>query len=203
MKNFCNILFCLFKYLKKSIKVHFKTLGCEEPNSSWVVKVNDIFSAKCKICSKTFFIGSMGVKALETNAKGEKHKQSINNTSHARIPGKESLHNSQKLMKFAVVVKGKLPTQNQQTIFTVANNQLAKQAEVKWALEVDMCKQSCSSCDSKSELLTSILPDSNIAKDFTCAQTKCKYIMCFGLAPNFTDLLKNTLEVDHVVSQFD
>ena len=48
-----------------------------EPYSSWVVKVDDIYSAKCRLCCKTFSIANMGVKALDAHAKGEKHKRRL------------------------------------------------------------------------------------------------------------------------------
>ena len=46
--------------------------------------------------------------------------------------------------------------------------------------------------------------DSNIAKSFACRQTKCKYLICFGIAPYFKELLNSVIsELDHVVCQFD
>ena len=111
---------------KKSIKIHFKGLGYMKKHSSWVVKVNDNYSAKSKICSKKFYIGSMGVKVFETHAKGEKFKQhQLYKDSGSRITSQLT-----KIDEIQSSSKGKLPTQKQERVFTVTDNQLAKQAEV-------------------------------------------------------------------------
>lgn len=137
---------------------------------------------------------------LEKHAKSGKNKQ--------RHPCMDSRNRiTSKLTKIDEIQrsnKGKLPTQKQETIFTVTGNQFAKQAEVKWAHKVVMYKQSFSSCDKKSEFFVSIFPDSNIAKGFTNFQRKCKPIFCFKITLYFTELLKNTLsEVDYLVSTFE
>ena len=94
--------------------------------------------------------------------------------------------------------------QKQQSIITMKDNLLAKQAEVMWAVEVVMSKHSFRSCDNKSDLFSAMFSDSNIAKSFACGQTKCKYLICFGIAPYFKELLNSVIsELDHVVCQFD
>ena len=91
------------------------------------------------MCSKTFSVGSMGVKAFERHAKGEKHelsqpwKDSRDKITSPLIKIDESQSSG----------KGKLPIQKQQTLFTVADNQLVKQAEVKCHLKL-FCASSLS-----------------------------------------------------------
>ena len=83
------------------------------------------------------------------------------------------------------------------------DNLLANQAEVMWAVEVVMSKHSFRSCD-KSDLFSAMFSDRNTAKSFACGQTKCKYLICFGIAPYFKELINSViLELDHVVCQFD
>ena len=73
-----------------------------------------------------------------------------------------------------------------------------------WAFEQVMCKQSFRSCDNKSHLFSTMFPDSCSGKSFACVQTKCKYSVCFWIAPYCKELLKNSLsEVDHIVCQVD
>ena len=52
-------------------------------------------------------------------------------------------------------------------------NEAAKKAEIMWAgaLEVVIAKHSFRSCDNKSELFSSMFPDSQVAKTFACGKT--------------------------------
>ena len=46
--------------------------------------------------------------------------------------------------------------------------------------------------------------DSQIAKQFSCGKTKCTYLMCFGVAPYFKEVLCKTLsELDQIFCQFN
>ena len=73
-----------------------------------------------------------------------------------------------------------------------------------WAIEVVMAKHSFRSCDTKPELFSSMFPDSKIAQKFACAETKCKYPVCNGIAPYFKELLNmSSAEVEHYICLFD
>ena len=37
-------------------------------------------------------------------------------------------------------------------------------------------------------------PDSRIASQFACGEKKCAYLICFGLAPHFKQLLKDVVK---------
>ena len=43
----------------------------------------DIYSAKCKVCTKSFSVAGQGRKALDTHAKGLKHQQRLRNHNSA------------------------------------------------------------------------------------------------------------------------
>ena len=46
--------------------------------------------------------------------------------------------------------------------------------------------------------------DSDIAKHFSCGKTKCAYLISFGIAPCFKEMLSNVLNgVTHYVALFD
>ena len=47
----------------------------EQSFLSWLAKANDLYSARCNVCVKTFSVTSMGVQALEAHVRGEKHRQ--------------------------------------------------------------------------------------------------------------------------------
>ena len=76
------------------------------------------------------------------------------------------------------------------------------QAEVRCTLKVVMSKYSKSSCNDVTELFKIMFPDSDIAKSFTCAKTKCRYMIVYGLAPYFQSFLLDDLKdsAHHVIS---
>ena len=61
--------------------------------------------------------------------------------------------------------------------------------EVVWTLKVVMSHHSFNSCSDLNKVFPKMLPDSQIAKHFSCDATKCTYFVCFGLSPYFYDLL--------------
>ena len=62
--------------MSKKYKSSFQDSWLQEKGFSlWLAKVNDVHSARCKLCAKTFSVASMGVNALEAHARGKKHRQ--------------------------------------------------------------------------------------------------------------------------------
>ena len=162
--------------------------------SLWLQKcADDLSSAKCKVCSKIISVGGLGVKALEIHAQGSKHQQ--------RMP----VNNNTITNSFNTTTLATPPSNLKQTSIVSLNaSQFAKESEIMWAIDVVLSKHSFRSSVSKSELFSAMFHDSQIAKNFSCGKTKCTYILCFGVAPYFKELLCTTLsEVDHFVCQFD
>ena len=154
----------------------------EKGFSLWLAKVDDVHSAKCKLCVKTISVESMGVKALEAHARGEKHRQ------------RQPCNVSRKTIAIQFAKQNEIQTESssdrqskfnkrQQMLFATTENKLAKHTEMMLAVELVMCKQSFRSCDNKSSLFSAMFPNSFIAKSFACAHTKCRYIVCFGIDP--------------------
>ena len=52
-----------------------------------------------------------------------------------------------------------------------------------------------SSCIGSDRLFQHMFPDSAIAKAFSCGETKCAYVMYYGLAPYFTQELKSQIRL--------
>ena len=63
------------------------------------------------------------------------------------------------------------------------------QTEVLWTLKVASSHFSLRSCLGFKELFRTMFTDSEIIKSFQLSKTKCGYIINFGLAPYFKDLL--------------
>ena len=91
-----------------------------------------------------------------------------------------------------------------QTINICTNKQLVTKAEIIWALDVVMSKYSFNSSSNKSDLFTSMFPDSRIAKNFSCGKTKCGFIVKFGIASYLIELLNSQVkDLGYFVALFD
>lgn len=51
----------------------------------WLAPAENNDNAVCKLCKKTFSLGTMGVKAVESHMKGEKHQRSVAAASGVRL----------------------------------------------------------------------------------------------------------------------
>ena len=149
--------------------------------------------------SKVFSVIGQGIKALDTHAKGKKHIQRLRNSSTGKIPFTSSSNTV-----IASVPENAAKKVKQTLIAPLMENQSTKQAEVIWTLDVVVPKYSFRSSDNKTESFSAMFPDNQIAQKFACGQTKCKYPVCYALAPYFKEILGKTLsEVEHFVCLFD
>ena len=57
-----------------------------------------------------------------------------------------------------------------------------------------MSKYLINSSSNKVDLFTTVFPDSAIAKNFCCGNTKHGFIVKFGIAPYFDELLNSQLK---------
>ena len=51
------------------------------------------------------------------------------------------------------------------------------------------------SCDGLGDLFARMFPGSEIAKKFRMQRTKCSYLVSYGIAPNFKDILQRKVMV--------
>ena len=75
-----------------------------------------------------------------------------------------------------------------------------QKAEIVWALKSVLSGYSNNSCADISKIFTCMFPDSKIAKSFELGATKLKYVINFGIAPYFRDILQRS---DCFVISFD
>ena len=59
--------------------------------------------------------------------------------------------------------------------------------------------ESYKSSEDTNKLFKTMLPDSNIAKQFTCGERKASYMNVFGLAEHFLKLLKTSIKRPFVI----
>ena len=68
------------------------------------------------------------------------------------------------------------------------------EAEILWAIRTSLTHSSLRSCDGISKLFSRMFSDSNIAKSFSLARTKCGYFINFGVAPYLKDQLLSIID---------
>ena len=163
--------------------------------SLWLQKDEDTSLSRCKLCSKSFSVAAMGIKALDAYANGTKHKD--------RLPKKDSIVSF--IQKESVQPEPQKATSSKQcNISDMLQKEVVLKAELIWCLDVVQSKYSFRSSDNKSVQFACMFPDSKIAKDFSCGRTKCGYLVTHGLAPHFKTLLVEDLnELYNFVSVFD
>ena len=160
-------------------KTNFQDIWLEnEKYVSWLekdIKGNSSL-ARCKVCSKTFSISSMGIKALYAHTNGTKHKE--------RLPCKQSLFSA-----FKKKPENEHQQQNPSTSSASRQSDLSDmfqgeavlKAEIIWCLDVVHSKYSFGSSENKSNQFACMFPDSKIAKDFSCGRTKYGYFITICL----------------------
>ena len=161
--------------------------------SDWLRKVEgNESSAKCSYCCKMFDILNMGESGLTSHMKGKKHKE--------RSPSSSTLDFH--FQKSSDPVSTATPKCISCTLDKTFINSSILQAEVRRALKVVMSRYSRSSCNDVTELFKIMFPGSDIAKSFTFAKTKCRYMIVYGLAPYFQSCLLDDLKgiAYHVIS---
>lgn len=108
-------------------------------------------------CCKTFDIGIMGIAALESHAKGDKHK--------IKLPSSGTVYTQQ-------LYKVTNQSGNKVTLTSFVKSSAVMAVAVKWALKIAMLHISCSSCLNINERFHSIFSDSHIAKLRKLRKTK-------------------------------
>ena len=76
-------------------------------------------------------------------------------------------------------------------------------AEVLWVVKAVVSHYSSSSSANTGNLFQRMFPDSKIAQNFNCGKTKCSYLISFGLALYFHNILMSKLKqssVKYVIS---
>ena len=187
---------------KVKYKCLFQDIWLEDENyKQWLQKVQSNLSiARCKICVKDINIGTHGVTALNSHAKGSKHIERLPKSDRQSFFNKQQKHSES---SSSSIDKDK-NSLKQSTIGSCTNKNLVSNAEIIWALDVVLSKYSFNSSSNKTELFALMFPDSKVAKDFTCGKTKCSHLVNHGIAPYFHELLYSQLNsLDHFVAMFD
>ena len=168
--------------------------------SVWVTKSTDSKKAYCKL--------NMGVKALTSHAKSEKHlkrikeMESVQHFFNKKLTSEPQQTNNQTITNETQqplcephqdpscappVLPKKVSMQ--QTLTASVLDSTSLKAEIVWALKSVMSGYSNNSSSDMNATFQTVFPDSNIAKQYQMGPDKLKYVVNWGLAPYFKDLL--------------
>ena len=73
-------------------------------------------------------------------------------------------------------------------------NKETRKAEILWALKCVLSHYSFNSNEDISALFGQMFWDSNIAKNYSCSRSKLAYLITFGIAPYFNEMLLNSVK---------
>ena len=177
---------------------HFKDIWlCDPLYQSWVKK-KDEKTAYCIDCRKDILISNGGESALKRHAGlypyekfGKTHKLKAPVTTCRSL--ERHLEKSHETSHEVDIIKKTLPQQQSITSMIEKNNVI--DAEIRWCLKVVTSKFSQHSCDEVVKLFSVMFPDSEIAKNMTLQKDKCKYVIKYGLAPYFEELLLKEISI--------
>lgn len=151
----------------------------------WLKPVeNNKYQAFCSICKKTLELASLGLKALHSHSKSERHRSSLKSLQRVQaitqfcspsLPGPSASRDS----GCPAPATSSRPLTSATGAFGSTST---LKAEVLWVLNTVTKHQSYRGNEDISELFQTMFPDSDIAKTFTCGKDKTSYIARFGLA---------------------
>lgn len=176
--------------------------------SSWLREVDgDTQRALCCLCKKSFDIANMGIAAVKSHMKGKKHSSLATESTpsavnyFARTPAtslsqdRPILENNPPKLMSATLDSSVTSSSHSacNTLNAVISKDDVLRAEIIWALKVVTSHYSLNSCTDIGQCFRIMFPDSDVAKKFTCGATKCSYLVCFGLAPFFIEVLTDAV----------
>ena len=167
----------------------------KEEYKDWLLpEQSDNTKARCKFCRRTFSLSNMGEPSLKSHAQGKKHqsiiqrseknpsvkgfleKKDVAEASTSEESGPSTLMSSSAEQKSSFVTKFALTKEHHK-------------AEIIWALKSVMSHFSYNSAHDITDIFKAMFPDSSIAQHMSCGPTELSYLISFGIAPYFRDLL--------------
>ena len=175
--------------------------------SAWLKQDEKKENARCSVCVKTFDISNMGESTLRRHQDGSKHKANMKAKADASLSSMDDFRVNNSSVREDQTNETTTASERNPaagTIQSLVTRKDCLSAEILWTLKVVTSHYSFSSCSDVQQLFERMFPDSNVAEQFTCGETKCAYLCNFGIAPHFKQLLKNTVsDQDTFVLLFD
>ena len=168
----------------------------KEEYKDWLLpEQSDNTKARCKFCRRTFSLSNMGEPSLKSHAQGKKH-QSIIQRSEKNPSVKGFLEkkdvaeaSTSEESGSSTLVMSSSAEQKSSFVTKFALTKEHHKAEIIWALKSVMSHFSYNSAHDITDIFKAMFPDSSIAQHMSCGPPKLSYLISFGIAPYFRDLL--------------
>ena len=165
---------------------------------------------RCKLCSKVLKLFNMGIEAIKSHESNAKHR-GLAAVAFAAAPiqsflqpstlssalGESQSHASSSTTELSITATSAASN------LGVFNDDARTRAEILWVLKIIDSNYSFNSSECVPLLLQSMFPDSEVAKNFSCSESKARYMATFGLAPYLLELLMDKVKDDCFVLLFD
>ena len=162
----------------------------------WLSKDKDNTKARCTYCHKTVELSSSGRSALTDYAKQKKHIAIVDKRKNSFKPkSKPSTEESTESSGETIVSND----QSQKTLEIHFHISDCIKAEMIWTLKSVLGGFSFRVNDDLNETLSTMFPDSKIARTFSMARTKSMYAINHGIAPSLLLSSKSASDI-HVYS---
>ena len=157
---------------------------------------------------RSFYLLNMGEPALKSHVQGKKHQNAIKtsgkNTSvrgFLKKDDQKASTSTQKEEPLACKESEELPAVTARSTEEKRSSSMTKltltreqhKAEIFWALKSVMSHFSYNSAHEITDVFKAMFSDSIIAQHMSCGPTKLFYLISFGIAPYFLDLLLQEL----------
>ena len=197
---------------KTSKKTYFDELWLKDERlGQWLQQVpKDRTCFRCKLCSKVLKLSNMGIEAIKSHESNAKHR-GLAAVAFAAAPiqsflqpstlssalGESQSHASSSTTELSITATSAASN------LGVFNDDARTRAEILWVLKIIDSNYSFNSSECVPLLLQSMFPDSEVAKNFSCSESKARYMATFGLAPYLLELLMDKVKDDCFVLLFD
>ncbi|KAJ8043836.1 hypothetical protein HOLleu_11110 [Holothuria leucospilota] len=146
----------------------------------------------------------MGESALTSHLKGKKHADNCKASGRRSTNIRDFMKPNQGKSTAGAEAAVGSSTARSSTLETFVTREQTLKAEILWSLKVIDSHYRYRSCAGNDKLFQEMFPDSQIAKEFTCGEKKCAYLVCFGLAPHFKQMLIDSMkEEENYIIMFD
>lgn len=159
----------------------------KEEYKQWIAPAKENKHAfYCKVCKRNVDVRAMGETAVASHAKGKKHSELVKASAPA-VPLSDFFHRQESSRKAASTASAGV------AVSSFSGSDVLR-AEVLWTINTVNKHNSFRSAEENSKLFAVMFPDSAIAANFRCGETKTRYLATFGIGPHFSSLLKSRVK---------
>ena len=204
---------------RTSKKTYFDELWLKDERLKlWLQQVpKDRTCFRCKLCSKVLKLSNMGIEAIKSHESNAKYRglaavavatapiqsflQPSTSSSTSGEPQSHAFSSSSGAEQETTELS--ITATSATSSLGVFNDDACTRAKILWVLKIIDSNYSFNSAECVPLLLRSMFPDSEVAKNFSCSESKARYVATFGLAPYLLELLLDKVKDDCFVLLFD